>query len=126
AMPLAAALRASVVTSENLGTAIAARMPKMEITTISSIRVNPDAFFIYSPQLRQKVEVEARILSPPLCRCKCDNRSFRGIYSITHLNGTVGRMNGCRREGGSSAGSRGWLRTTRNLIASGGPDSLER
>jgi len=44
--PFSDAARACDVTSMNLGAAIAARMPRIRITTISSIRVKPRACFL--------------------------------------------------------------------------------
>jgi hypothetical protein len=44
--PFSAAVLASTLRSTNLGSAVAARMPKITITMISSINVKPDCFFI--------------------------------------------------------------------------------
>jgi len=42
AIPFMAAIRASVVTLINRGNAVAAKMPRMTMTTISSTKVKPD------------------------------------------------------------------------------------
>src|ERR1044072_1610767 len=46
AVPFAAALAASAVTSKNFGSATAARIPRMAITVTNSMIVNPLVFFI--------------------------------------------------------------------------------
>src|ERR1051325_5905027 len=113
--------------SKNLGRATAARMPKMVITTTSSMIVNPAIFFIYSPYLRLKLEVVPRILHQhPLLRKQINNvfcAAGAMVYvsqSISHLNGGFAAMNGWGSSWGSPGSLRTGARTTRKRSASGG------
>src|SRR5919198_4489923 len=63
ATPLAAAFAASAVISKNFGKATAARIPRMTITTTSSMIVNPTVFLIYFPLERR---LRADTASTPL------------------------------------------------------------
>src|SRR6266404_957111 len=105
AVPFAAALAASVVTSKNFGSATAARIPRMAMTVTNSMIVNPLAPFISRslylvllvnhPDPRATLRHSAAGTRKRTCpRCACCS----GLERAAHCHGGV-RSRAARHHG---------------------------